>query len=459
MGMVLFIFLLLMEIGLVILTFIKKREKARWLKDRVWFRLAETSVLLLLLVLPGVYNKFRFTAAFGLLLIRLLIAGIAYLAGRKKAEGTKRAAGLIVSCVLSVILIGGALMPAFIFTGYHGLPTTGDYAVKEMDVILVDASRLDTFENDGSYREVPVHFYYPDMDSVDGDGREGTFPLILFSHGAFGYYQSNSSTYLELASHGYVVASLDHPHHAFFSKDTDGKVVIVDQGVIQGAVDVTNGVITGREAYDLTHEWLDLRVEDQNFVLDTIEEAKDRRVLSDGWYLGKASEPEVLAILSIMDTERIGLMGHSLGGATSVAVGRQRDDIDAVIDIDGTMFGEETAYNDGDIQYEDSPYPIPVLEFQNESSHNEVVKMLNDGYSYSNAILMEHAVDGRTVMIHGTEHMDYTDLPLFSPMLGGMLGSGERDTAECMSITNSVILQFYDYYLKGSGELSIQEDY
>ncbi|MBR1567800.1 MAG: hypothetical protein IJ648_02440, partial [Lachnospiraceae bacterium] len=115
--------------------------------------------------------------------------------------------------------------------------------------------------------------------------------------------------------------------------------------------------------------------------------------------------------------------------------------------------------NDGDIQYEDSPYPIPVLEFQNESSHNEVVKMLNDGYSYSNAILMEHAVDGRTVMIHGTEHMDYTDLPLFSPVLGGMLGSGERDTAECMSITNSVILQFYDYYLKGSGELSIQEDY
>lgn len=281
MGMVLFIFLLLMEIGLVILTFIKKREKVRWLKDRVWFRLAETSVLLLLLVLPGVYNKFRFTAAFGLLLIRLLIAGIAYLAGRKKAEGTKRAAGLIVSCVLSVILIGGALMPAFIFTGYHGLPTTGDYAVKEMDVILVDASRLDTFENDGSYREVPVHFYYPDMDSVDGDGREGTFPLILFSHGAFGYYQSNSSTYLELASHGYVVASLDHPHHAFFSKDTDGKVVIVDQGVIQGAVDVTNGVITGREAYDMTHEWLDLRVEDQNFVLDTIEEAKDRRVLTN----------------------------------------------------------------------------------------------------------------------------------------------------------------------------------
>ncbi|MBQ5851909.1 MAG: hypothetical protein IIW54_14020, partial [Lachnospiraceae bacterium] len=31
------------------------------------------------------------------------------------------------------------------------------------------------------------------------------FPLVVFSHGAFGYYESNTSTYMELASNGYVV--------------------------------------------------------------------------------------------------------------------------------------------------------------------------------------------------------------------------------------------------------------
>ena len=44
--------------------------------------------------------------------------------------------------------------------------------------------RIDEFENDGSFREVPAHFYYPDSES-------GEFPLVIFSHGAFGYYESN----------------------------------------------------------------------------------------------------------------------------------------------------------------------------------------------------------------------------------------------------------------------------
>ena len=102
------------------------------------------------------------------------------------------------------------------------LPTTGEYSVNEVSGILVDSSRKNPFESDGSDREVPVHFYYPETDSAESN----SFPLILFSHGAFGYYQSNYSTYMELASHGYVVVALDHPHHSFFTKDTAGKTVL-----------------------------------------------------------------------------------------------------------------------------------------------------------------------------------------------------------------------------------------
>ena len=53
--------------------------------------------------------------------------------------------------------------------------------------------------------------------------------------------------------------------------------------------------------------------------------------------------------------------------------------------------------------------------------------------------------------------MDFTDLPMLSPMLGNMLGSGERDTAEVMTIVNSKVLEFYDCYLKGEGAFAVQE--
>ena len=66
------------------------------------------------------------------------------------------------SAVISVILITVNMIPAFIFADYHGRPLTGEYEVKEDSIILIDESRVEEFENDGSYREVPVHFYYPD---------------------------------------------------------------------------------------------------------------------------------------------------------------------------------------------------------------------------------------------------------------------------------------------------------
>ena len=61
------------------------------------------------------------------------------------------------------------------------------------------------------------------------------------------------------------------------------------------------------------------------------------------------------------DVEKIGLMGHSLGGAASVSVGRYRDDVDADIDLDGTMLGEQLGFEYGKYQYEEEPYPVPLF--------------------------------------------------------------------------------------------------
>ncbi len=54
------------------------------------------------------------------------------------------------------------------------------------------------------------------------------------------------------------------------------------------------------------------------------------------------------------------------------------------------------------------------------------------------------------------QHMDFTDLPLFAPSLAKMLGKGDVDSSEFIPEINSIILEFYNYYLKGEGEPSIE---
>lgn len=210
MGIVLLGLLTIMEIALVVITFTRFGEKVSWLRNRAVCRAFEwfTFVLILLLMKRG--GDFRFRFCLILLLIRAAVALILYLLKRRKASGNQSKAGAIVNAVCGIILLAISLIPSFLFTGYRGLETTGAYNVKHAAAIVVDENRTETFETDGSKREVPVHFYYPETESA-GDS---SFPLVLFSHGAFGYYQSNTSTYMELASNGYVVVSLDHPYHS-----------------------------------------------------------------------------------------------------------------------------------------------------------------------------------------------------------------------------------------------------
>ncbi|MCM1422350.1 MAG: hypothetical protein NC415_00895, partial [bacterium] len=209
MGVLLFVIFTLLEIALAVLSLSKYRSL--WYRNRFFFRAAEFVLMLLVMLLPMTVTgqKWRFTGCLVIIGIRLAIACIVYLIRLRSPREDKSKAGVIVSAVMGVILIVFSLFPAFLFADYAGLATSGPYEVKETQAILVDHSRLEPYENDGSNREIPIHLYYPDGDVAD-------CPLVLFAHGSFGYYQSNYSLYAELASNGYVVASIDHPYYAFF---------------------------------------------------------------------------------------------------------------------------------------------------------------------------------------------------------------------------------------------------
>ena len=372
----------------------------------------------------------------------------------------KKKAAIILIAVLAVIILTIIMIPRLLFTDYDGRPLTGKYAVAQTEAILIDSSRIETFEKDGSFREVPAHFYFPENYLAEnGEKSLHSLPLVIFSHGAFGYYQSNTSTYMELASNGYVVVSLDHPYHSFFTKDSKGKTITVDPTFIKTAMSVGNdpeAEYSEEEIYEITSVWMNLRLEDMNFVVDTIKEAAEGSY-GDSWYFAKDKELTEEAV-SLIDTTKIGLMGHSLGGATAVTVGR-RADIGAVVDLDGTMLGEELGVENGVPVINQEPYTTPLLCITNEPHHMEAAEAGKLSYSYANNVILNNADEGFETYVVGSEHMDFTDLPLFSPFLANMLGKGEVDAAYCIDTTNALVRDFFNCYLKGEGTFTVQESY
>ena len=203
MGIFLLICFIVLEMALMISSFSKFSEKKHWLVARCVFRAGELAVFLFVMLLPNVTFDFKYQLCFALLIICLAGALVMYLIKRTTASGKRSKAGAVFGAVGSIVILALSLIPAFIFTEYAGLETSGEYEVAQAAAILIDKDRVETFETDGSNREIPVHFYYPKAKQI----AQSSCPVVLFSHGAFGYYQSNTSTYMELASNGYVVIS------------------------------------------------------------------------------------------------------------------------------------------------------------------------------------------------------------------------------------------------------------
>lgn len=57
-------------------------------------------------------------------------------------------------------------------------------------------------------------------------------------------------------------------------------------------------------------------------------------------------------------------------------------------------------------------------------------------------------------------HMDFTDLSMLSPFFSNMLsGKSEVNSEQFMQNINGAVLNWFDYYLKNEGALSVQAQY
>lgn len=144
------------------------------------------------------------------------------------------------------------------------IETTGEYRIKRQDSFYTDTSRLETYADDGSYRELPVSFWYP----AEYQETQGC-PLVVFSHGSFGMKDSNETLYRELASHGYVVCSIDHTYQCFSTKLSNGKTIRLSKEFIK---EIAADSPKDKPEQSLLHfeKWMNIRTGDINFVLDTV---------------------------------------------------------------------------------------------------------------------------------------------------------------------------------------------
>lgn len=441
----LLIILLITELGFMVFELTKRSGKKEWTTKRLIVNAGELVIFLAMVLLPGIDTGFRFKGLIAMLVIRIVVSGIFFLANRKNNKAKKKAP-VILGTVLSMSLIASSLMPAFLFTDYEGRETTGPYKVLQANAILIDTSRVEEFEDDGSYREVPVYFFYP-------ENANEKMPLVIFSHGAFGYYQSNASMFMELASNGYVVASIEHPYHSIFTHDSTGKTIIADSQFLNDAMTIGSSDVSEAEVFEVTSGWMTLRTADMNFAIDSLKEGN-----VDSWYVEDSQKEGVIQAVSLIDPSRIGLIGHSMGGATAVTCGR-RDDISAAVDLDGTMLGENLGINGDEVLINEEPYHTPLLNFQNQEHHDQAVEAERTGYVFSNNIIIDNADTAYCTYFANSGHMDFTDLPLFSPVLAKNLGTGNVDNGVMIDTLNGLVLRFFDCYLKGEGSFSVNEYY
>lgn len=351
-----------------------------------------------------------------------------------------------------VALALAALMPVVVLPFYPLPEPTGNYDVGTAVCDLTDKNRTDAFSSEaGKNREIAVQFWYPadrtgeapgyDIDGAPVSASQGEYPVLIFSHGAFGMRLSNASTYRELASHGYIVASIDHTYHSFFTSFADGSKVPVNMKFINDAIGAQSGQMPADEVYKASHEWLELRTADIELVIDSLESGD----------IGDAGK----ILNGHMKLNSIGLFGHSLGGAASAQVGREREEVSAVIDIDGTMIGDITGLdaNGRDIVTADS-YNKPVmmmygsLFLDNEAKETSYLPNI---HAYENDTEAAYSL-----CIKDSGHLNFTDLPRISPFLSGMLGVGKIDSLECLKIMNAYTLAFFDRYIKGQSSTLLE---
>jgi dienelactone hydrolase len=409
--------LLLLEI---VLMFYRIKTRSMQRVGTTTIRIASIFLLFMFVTFSIITWGLRYYAL-ALILVILVVVNIIGYCRKRKMVSEYKCSSILLKAVSMSILFFIALLPVHIFPEYQPLSTTGEYQVETITKYLTDESRIETYTNTGEARKLAVEFWYP----VE---TEGSFPFVVFSHGAFGTRTSNESLFRELASHGYIIGSIDHTYQCLYTTDQKGNVLFISTEYVNEILR-ENAKEDKEESIALYQKWMNVRIADINFVIDTVKADADDDIFEH------------------VDIEKIGMIGHSLGGAAALGMGRIRRDIRAVIALEAPFMCDILAVENDQFIFNSQPYTVPVLNVYSDSSWSHLTEWPQ--YHQNAQLLSSIDDDVHNLHISGVGHLSLTDLSLVSPILTRILnGHASTVSAEdCLRQINHECLLFLNNYL------------
>jgi len=304
------------------------------------------------------------------------------------------------------------------------------------------------------------------------------FPVLIFNHGFMSTPEQNTILMEHLSSHGYIIFSIAHTYQStkVFLGSTE-KILFTtrmpeDLGFNENESRPTTGVkdfslLSNGNDHSLLDEQLfplfdryraaQSETEKRNLVKEALTERERYRIgpraTEDALYnyfygqmtaMGSISQTWVEDIQFVvdeimnlnapisgfaqaLDTERLGILGHSFGSTAAGEFCKLDDRCKAGIHIDGNQQG----YN------WNKPLLAPFLAMYSSNFY------LGNEFAYGST-----SHDFWSMTIADIDHLDFTDLGLALRGIEGPGMMGDVNNEEALQIINEVALAFFDHYLK-----------
>ena len=343
----------------------------------------------------------------------------------------------------------------------------GKYAVGTETFYWVDSSRSEWFthEDPNDKREMMVQIWYPGQDkphtkpeaymdfiqlrsktlasagklpsffpshldlikthsylNIDFMKRGSVSPVLIFSHGITGSRHLHQVLFEYLASRGYIVVAPDHSY--------DCNLTIFPNGQI---ADYRSDITGHPDSIKIRRKQIDTRSQDIYFIIDQLERIQQGSLRSK--------------LTGNIDLEKIALGGHSYGGATATLSTHHDKRVKACFVLDSWVSPvPESVINSGihvpflfmgRPTWEDSDYP--------------------GNYSVLDRLIAHSSEPKYQLVIQETEHLDYTDIPLYSPLIKYFMDVGDLSPDECLPIINKLVYGFLEKHLMSNDSIIYEQ--
>ncbi|MBQ8800583.1 MAG: hypothetical protein IJZ55_13595 [Lachnospiraceae bacterium] len=205
----------------------------------------------------------------------------------------------------------------------------------------LSSQRIEALKKMCMVKELPEGLMSPEC-YVEVPQAEGKFPLVIYNHGyGGGCAEGNLLLCCELASNGYVVASIGHAYEGAICEFDDGTVALYDKDIKMQ----NNGV----KSFFAQMKLMRMEAEPEK-VYSCFDELQKKYM---GFMLGRIPEwgKDTLCVVETLKksygdridfTKGIGATGHSFGGAVAYWLCQYSEEITCGANIDGGVFGDYT---------------------------------------------------------------------------------------------------------------------